>query len=316
MKHHAFRGQLLARVLRTSLKLGLASAALFGAGCSDSMGDPPFAHDPPAAYVPVAAYIAALNAHSFAHAADFARADWNFINPKGVWSRGRDASVATLNKLEAGVLKGVTFSTKRASIVYASSDVALVTITTLAAHTPADEALERSTFVVVKEDDKWALLENQVTTVSDDAVVGDQGTEYEGPVPSDVGGEPESQDLREEKARASMDWFNGLPVTHDFDSAADFTTPDWNLVTPTGYWARDREHTLSSVRNAFSTFLDGTTYKEHELVVHFPTDDVAVQFEAGTVTRADEQGLQVATFVVVNHQGHWLLVDSHISAVP
>jgi ketosteroid isomerase-like protein len=313
MKHHQTR--LLSHVLHGSLKLGLASVALCGTGCSGAE-DAPFAHDPPAAYVPVAAYIAALNAHSFDNAADFASADWNYINPKGVWSRGRDASVASLKKLEAGVLKGVTFRIERASIQYASSDVALVTMTSLASNYVPAEALERATFVVVKEHGKWLMLENQVTTVSDDTVAGDQSTEYEGPVPSDVGGVLETEEIRAEKAHVSVDWLNALPVTHDFDSAADYTTLDLNLVTPSGYWGRDREHTISGMKTAFTTFLDGAIFKEDELVVLFPTDDVAVQIQARTLTHEDEQSHEVASYVVVNHQNRWLLANTHTTSLP
>jgi ketosteroid isomerase-like protein len=316
MKHSYAQIPWLARTLHCCLKLGLASVALGGAGCSDAMTEPPFAHDPPPAYVPVAAYFAALNAHSFDNATEFASADWNSINPRGTWSRGREAAVAAMSKLEAGVLKDVTFSVKGASIVYASSDVALVTTTSLAAHTPPDEALERTTFVVVKERGRWQLFEDQVTTVSDDTVVRGQGSQYEGPVPSDVGGVLEAEDIRTEKAHASVDWFNALPVEHDFDRAADFTTLDLNLITPTGRWTQNRQATLSEVTTAFTTFLDGAIFAEDELVVHFPTDDVAVQIQARTTTHADEQTHEVATCVVVNHQNRWLLANNHVTRVP
>ncbi|HET7539589.1 MAG TPA: hypothetical protein VFK05_06950, partial [Polyangiaceae bacterium] len=134
-------------------------------------------------------------------------------------------------------------------------------------------------------------------------------------VPTDVGGVPEAEDLRTKKAHVSIDWFNGLPVSHDFDAAPDFTTLDWNLVTPTGYWSQSREQTLSAVTNAFSTFLDGTLFTEDELVVHFPSDDVAVQIQRRTTTHADERTHEVATFVVVNHQNRWLMANNHVTPI-
>jgi len=261
--------------------------------------------------------MAALNAHSLDNAADFASEDWNFINPKGVWSKGRDASVATLNQLEAGVLKDVTFSIERVSIVYASSDVALVTMTTLAANYAPDEALERGTYVVVKQNGTWLIFESQITTVTGgDNVPADADAAYEGPVPSDVGGASESVAARTEKAHASVAWFNSLPVTHDFGSAADFTTVDWNVVPPSGYWTRNREDSLTAAESAFTTSLDGGIFTEGEKDVHFPTEDVEVLIVRGSVAVADVLSQSIGTYVVVNHQGHWLIADTHITPVP
>jgi ketosteroid isomerase-like protein len=298
----------------------LAGLVLCSAGCSGASVEaapPPFSKNPPDAYVPVATYMAALNAHSLGNAADFASEDWNNINPKGVWSKGRDASVAALNELEAGLLKDVTFTIERASIVYASSDVALVTLTTLAANYAPDEALERGTFVVVKQNGTWLIFESQVTTVTDaDNVAADTAKAYEGPVPSDVGGAAESVAARTEKAHASVAWFTGLPVTHDFGSAADFTTLEWNVVAQNGYWAQGRKDAVTATETAFTTFLDGAMFTEGEMDVHFPTDDVEVLIEARSLAQGDELTQSIGTFVVVNHQDHWLLAETQFTPVP
>jgi ketosteroid isomerase-like protein len=317
MKHNTPHVQTTPRT-RAFAWLSLAGLALCSGGCSSAPPvEPPFSKDPPAAYVPVAACMAALNAHSLDNAADFASEDWNFINPKGVWSKGRDASVATLNQLEAGVLKDVTFSIERVSIDYASSDVALVTMTTLAANYVPDEALERGTYVVVKQNGTWLIFESQITTVTGgDNVPADESRAYEGPVPSDVGGTSDSVAARTEKAHASVAWFRDLPVTHDFGSAADFTTVDWNLVPPSGFWSENRKDTVTATETAFTTFLDATVFTEGDMDVHFPTDDVEVLIEPRSFTSADVLSTEIATFVVVNHQDHWLLANTHVTSVP
>jgi ketosteroid isomerase-like protein len=316
MKHNSPHVQTTPRACAFAW-FGLAGLALCSAGCSSAPVDPPFSKDPPAAYVPVAAYMAALNAHSLGNAADFASEDWNNINPKGVWSKGRDASVAAINQLEAGILKDVTFTIQRVSIVYASSDVALVTMTSFAANYAPDEALERGTYVVVKQNGTWLIFESQVTTVTGgDNVSAGESTAYEGPVPSDVGGAAESVADRTEKAHAGVAWFTGLPVTHDFGSAAEFVTSDWNIVAENGYWAQGRGDAVTATESAFTTFLDGGIFTEGEMDVHFPTDDVEVLIEARSLALSDELSQSVGTFVVVNHQDKWLLAETHFTPVP
>jgi ketosteroid isomerase-like protein len=321
MKHNTVNDHKTSRqrALGFWVNLGLASVCLVSSGCSDDIA--PAASDfpstnLPAAYEPVAAYTAALNAHSFANAEQFATEDWNLINPKGVWSRGRDATVANLTQLEHGILKDATFQVERASISYASGEVALITMTSLAHDYVPDEALERVTFIVVKHADIWLLFQTQITTVSgEDSALSAQPL-VEGSVPTDVGGAAELPETRAEKAHVSVAWFNGLPVTHDFDSAANFSTADWNLVPPNGYWTENRDATLASAKSAFTTFLDQLTWNEDALSAHFPTPDVAVLIQSRSYVQADQQYHELASFVVVDHDDHWLLSDIHITAVP
>lgn len=297
------------------LNLGLACVALCGAGCSAAKSDPPPFESNSPAYQPVAAYVAALNAHAFDNAADFATEDWNEIGPTGVWSRGRDAVVASLSKLEAAILKDVTFHVESAAIEYASPDVALVTMTTVAVnYHPTEEARERGSFVVVNQNNQWRLLNTQVSTVTgEDTSPASAG--HEGPVPTDIGGDAVSEQVRSAKAHEAVAWFQSLPVSHDFSSAPEFSTADWNFVAPIGYWTQNRDDTVAGIESAFTTFLDGATMTEDQVVVRFPTANVVLMTVAGTTVVADEASHTVGTFVSVNHQNRWLLADTHITGV-
>jgi hypothetical protein len=298
------------------LVLGVVCLGIGAAGCGDSASANTEPMDP--AYAPVAAYLAAFNAHSFGHTADFATEDWNLINPTGVWSRNRAAAVASEEMLSEVILKGVTLTGLNTSLAYVSSDVAVITLTSRFNNFMfPDEALERSTFVTVQRDGKWWLHHTQVTTIAtNDGVDPQAGPAWVGAVPSGVGGPLESEDIRRQKARLPADWFMGLPVTHDFDSAPDHTTEDWNLIIPNGYWDKGREASLATARAGATTFLDGVVVTANEVVTRFPTDTVAVVTVAETAVRDDQAGDDVATYVVVNHGGRWLAAHCQDTVVP
>jgi hypothetical protein len=291
-------------------------AASCGDGASEKDGTSVQTEPTDAAYAPVAGYLAAFDAHSYGNVADFATEDWNLINPVGVWSRNRAAVVASEETLSEGILEGVTLTVLNTSLAYVSSDVAVITLTSrLNDFMPPDEALERSTFVVVQREGKWWLHHMQVTTIATN-VDTKAGPARVGAVPSDVGGDLESEDIRRQKARLPVDWFMGLPVSHDFDGAPDQTTDDWNFITPIGYWAEGREDSLATHHGALTTFLDGLVVTADEVVTRFPTDTVAVLTVAETWVLADEATDHISTYVIVNHGGLWRLAHTQITAVP
>jgi ketosteroid isomerase-like protein len=296
------------------LVLGVVCLGIGAAGCGDSASANTEPMDP--AYAPVAAYLATFNAHSFGNTADFATEDWNLINPTGVWSRNRAAAVASEEMLSEVILKGVTLTVLNTSLAHVSRDVAVITLTSRFNNFMfPDEALERSTFVVVQRDGKWWLHHTHVTTIL--PIVDPQaGPAWVGAVPSDVGGDLESEDIRRQKARLPVDWFMGLPVSHDFDRAPDHTTDDWNLITAFGDWAKGREASLATTRGAFTTVLDGLIVTADEMVTRFPTDTVAVLTVAETVVLDDQAGNDVVSYVIVNHGGVWLAAHVHYTAVP
>lgn len=296
------------------LPLAVVCLGIGAAGCGDGTSVKTEPTDP--AYAPVAAYLAAFNAHSFGNTADFATEDWNFINPTGVWSRNRAATVASEEMLSKVILKGVKLTVLNTWVAYVSSDVAVITLTSrLENFMFPDEALERSTFVVVQRAGKWWLHHTHVTTIQTN-IDTQAGPAWVGAVPSDVGGALESEDIRRQKARLAVDWFMGLPVTHDFGSAPDHTTNDWNFIAPPGFWAKGREASLASEQSASTTFKDKTVVTANEVVTRFPTVTVAVLTGAETWVLDDQAPNFVATYVVVNHGGRWLLAHTQLTGLP
>ena len=93
-------------------------------------------------------------------------------------------------------------------------------------------------------------------------------------------------------------------------------TSDWNVGAQNGYWAQGRKDAVTATETAFTTFFDGGIFTEGEMAVHFPTDDVEVLIEARSLSLGDELSQSVGTLVVVNHQGHWLLAETHLTPVP
>ena len=107
-----------------------------------------------------------------------------------------------------------------------------------------------------------------------------------------------------------------------FVGPADYATEDWNHINPYGGRDRGREATLKAVREVHRTFLKGTTDTIENMDIRFAAQDVAV----GTVTSivspfTSPDGVKhnaerhIRTFVVVNRDGRWLIMQDHNTTV-
>jgi uncharacterized protein (TIGR02246 family) len=107
----------------------------------------------------------------FTGPAEYATEDWNHINPYGGRDRSREATLKTVREVHQSFLKGTTDTIESMDIRFASSDVAVGTVTSvMSPFTSPDRVkhgLERHirTFVVVKSGDRWRIMQDQNTTI-------------------------------------------------------------------------------------------------------------------------------------------------------
>ena len=120
----------------------------------------------------VAAFYRAFNAHDFDRASEFTTEDWEHINPGGGWTRGRQQVLAELRLVHGTFLKGVTDDVESMAIRIPGPGIAVVTVRSQmtpftmpdgVAH-PHDRQIR--TFVVVKRDERWLVMQDQNTIVA------------------------------------------------------------------------------------------------------------------------------------------------------
>jgi uncharacterized protein (TIGR02246 family) len=120
----------------------------------------------------VQAFYAGFNSHRWTHAADYTTEDWNHINPGGGWTRGRAAVLKELEEVHSTFLKGVSDTIEVVGVRFASADVAVVTVTSrMSAFTMPDGVRHENeqhirTFVVVRRNDHWLIMQDQNTVVA------------------------------------------------------------------------------------------------------------------------------------------------------
>ncbi len=147
------------------LVLGLIILSLFTVGFTLSQ------RDVAAVRKPVESFYSAFN-EGFTRAADFATEDWTHINPYGGWTRGRDNVLKEVRDVHSTFLKGVTEAIGDMEVRFANPDVAVVTVTsTMSTFTTPDGINHQNerhirTFVVVRRDNRWRVMQDQNTTIS------------------------------------------------------------------------------------------------------------------------------------------------------
>ena len=129
--------------------------------------------DEAAARKPVEAFYAAFN-EGFTGAADFATEDWAHINPFGGWTRGRENILKEVRDAHATFLKGAAVAIAEMEVRFASSDAAVVTVISTGTgtfttpdgvkHEPGGRAIQ--TFVVVKRETRWLVMQDQNTLIA------------------------------------------------------------------------------------------------------------------------------------------------------
>ena len=123
-------------------------------------------------------------------------------------------------------------------------------------------------------------------------------------------GSDDEQLVREVVKSFVTDYNNG-----DFKNAPSYTTEDWVHINPGGGLTRGRDEVLEEVRAIHKTMLKGVSITIDRMTVHFVTRDVAlvnaIHKSDNFVTPEDgvnhENERQMKTYVVVKHNGKWLL---------
>jgi uncharacterized protein (TIGR02246 family) len=120
----------------------------------------------------VQSFYAGFNSHGWTHVSDYTTEDWNHINPGGGWTRGRAAVLKELEEVHGTFLKGVSDTIEEMAVRFASSDVAIVTVTSrMSTFTMPDGVRHENeqhirTFIVVKRNDHWLITQDQNTAVA------------------------------------------------------------------------------------------------------------------------------------------------------
>ncbi|MBZ5695190.1 MAG: SgcJ/EcaC family oxidoreductase [Acidobacteriia bacterium] len=103
-----------------------------------------------------------------------------------------------------------------------------------------------------------------------------------------------------------------------FDRAVEFTTDDWNHITPLGSRTRGRTAVLQQLTQVHKTFLKGVTETIEEIDIRFATPEVAVATVASRATSFTtpdgvrrENPHQIRTFVLTRRNGRWLIMQDH-----
>lgn len=120
----------------------------------------------------VQSFYSAFNSHGWMNAPAYTTEDWNHINPGGGWTRGRDAVLKELEEVHSTFLKGVSDTIEEMIVRFASADVAVVTaISRMSPFTMPDGVRHENeqrirTFVVVRRNDRWLIMQDQNTVVA------------------------------------------------------------------------------------------------------------------------------------------------------
>ena len=107
-----------------------------------------------------------------------------------------------------------------------------------------------------------------------------------------------------------------------FESAALYTTIDWEHINPEGGISKGRDSVLIDVRNVHQSFLKGVVMKIEKIEINFPLTDVAVAnviHKVSNYTTPDgvehQNERQFKTYIVVKKNGKWLLFQDHATYI-
>jgi uncharacterized protein (TIGR02246 family) len=120
----------------------------------------------------VQAFYDTFNSAEFNRASEFTSEDWNHISPLGGRTRGREATVAQLEKVHSTFLKGVSETIEQMDVRFATAEVAVVTVTSHASTFTTPDGVKREnprqirTFVVVKRSARWLIMQDHATHVA------------------------------------------------------------------------------------------------------------------------------------------------------
>ncbi len=93
-------------------------------------------------------------------------ADGDFVNVYGGWTKGREAFVAIMSRLQAGPFHDIQRHTVVEKIRFVRPDVAVVITTNVDRHGNGPPSETRGTFVLSKEEGHWLLDSFQNTQIT------------------------------------------------------------------------------------------------------------------------------------------------------
>jgi uncharacterized protein (TIGR02246 family) len=108
----------------------------------------------------------------FGDPADYATEDWYHISPYGGIDKGRDSTMKDVREVHQTFLKGTKDKIRNIDIRLASNDVAVATVTSEMSPFTSPDGLKHRveghvrTFVVVKRQDRWLIMQDQNTTIA------------------------------------------------------------------------------------------------------------------------------------------------------
>jgi uncharacterized protein (TIGR02246 family) len=120
----------------------------------------------------VRSFYADFNSHGWAHAVNYTTEDWVHINPLGGSTRGREAVLKELEEVHNTFLKGVSDTIQDMAVSFATADVAIVTVVSqMSTFTTPDGVKHENerhirTFVLVRRNDRWLIMQDQNTAVA------------------------------------------------------------------------------------------------------------------------------------------------------
>lgn len=107
----------------------------------------------------------------FVGPAYYATEDWNHINPYGGRKGSRDATLREVREVHQSFLKGITDSIESMDIRFATDDVAVGTVTSVMSPFTSPDGVKHGqkrhirTFVLVKREGHWLIMQDQATTI-------------------------------------------------------------------------------------------------------------------------------------------------------
>jgi uncharacterized protein (TIGR02246 family) len=142
----------------------------------------PISAQAPSAEAPVRqavrAFYAAFNSHRFDRAAEFTTDDWNHVNPLGGRTRGRAAVLKELEEAHGTFLKGVSDTIEQMDVRFPTADVAVATVTSRVSTFTTPDGVKHEneqqirTFVVVKREARWLIIQDHNTIVTPQPTAG------------------------------------------------------------------------------------------------------------------------------------------------
>jgi uncharacterized protein (TIGR02246 family) len=120
----------------------------------------------------IEAFYKAFN-DGFTQPADYAAEDWNHINPLGGRTRSREETLKEVRKVHQSFLKGTTDTIESMDIRFAAPDVAVGTVVSVGSGFTSPDGVKHGpgrgirTFVVVRRDKRWQIMQDQNTTIVD-----------------------------------------------------------------------------------------------------------------------------------------------------